>query len=74
MNWEKLKPVHYFKEPVTYFYSSSIFDTKEYDALYENQNNFNLTLESTANKSNPRHPLQLPSSPTPKSKKIFEPR
>lgn len=40
MNWEKLKPVHYFKEPVEYFYASSIFDTKEYDALYENQNNF----------------------------------
>jgi len=41
MNWEKLKPVHYFKEPVEYFYASSIFDTKEYDALYENQNNLN---------------------------------
>ena len=37
MNWLKLKKQHYFKEPVEYFYASSIFDTKEYDALYENQ-------------------------------------
>ena len=39
MNWEKLKPNHYFKEPVEYIYSSTIFDIKEYDRLYENQNN-----------------------------------
>ena len=39
MNWEKLKPQHYFKEPVEYIYSSTIFDIKEYDKLYENQNN-----------------------------------
>ena len=41
MNWEKLKPNHYFKEPVEYIYSSTIFDLKEYDKLYENQNNLN---------------------------------
>jgi hypothetical protein len=40
MNWEKLKPNHYFKEPVEHIYSSTIFDIKEYDKLYENQNNF----------------------------------
>ena len=41
MNWEKLKPNHYFREPVEYIYSSTIFDLKEYDKLYENQNNLN---------------------------------
>ena len=41
MNWNKLKPNHYFKDPVEHIYSMSIFDTKEYDKLYENQNNFN---------------------------------
>lgn len=39
MNWEKIKPVHFFKDPVEHFYTSSIFDMTEYDRLYENQNN-----------------------------------
>ena len=39
MNWNKLKTNHYFKEPVEHIYSSTIFDLKEYDRLYENQNN-----------------------------------
>jgi len=39
MNWEKLKPHHYYKEPVEHIYSKTIFDMKEYDNLYENQNN-----------------------------------
>jgi hypothetical protein len=39
MNWDKLKTNHYFKEPVEHIYSSTIFDLKEYDRLYENQNN-----------------------------------
>lgn len=39
MNWGKLKNNHYFKEPVEHIYSSTIFDLKEYDRLYENQNN-----------------------------------
>jgi hypothetical protein len=39
MNWEKLKPPHYCKEPVEYIYTSTIFDIHEYDRLYENQNN-----------------------------------
>ena len=38
MNWEKLKPNHFYKDPI-YIYSSTLFDTKEYDVLYENQNN-----------------------------------
>lgn len=41
MNWEKLKPSHYHAEPVEYIYSSTIFDSLEYDKLYENQNNLN---------------------------------
>ena len=39
MNWEKIKPVHFYKDPVEHFYMSSIFDMLEYDRLYENQNN-----------------------------------
>ena len=39
MNWEKLKPSHYFKDPVEHIYSQTIFDQQEYDKLYENQNN-----------------------------------
>ena len=39
MNWEKLKSQHYHKEPVEYIYTRSIFELKEYDKLYENQNN-----------------------------------
>ena len=44
MNWEKLKANHFFKEPVEHVYTSTVFDQKEYDKLYENQNN--LTHES----------------------------
>ena len=40
MNWDKLKPNHYFKDPITHIYAQDIFDTKEYDRLYENQNDF----------------------------------
>jgi len=39
MNWDKLKPNHYFRDPITHIYAQDIFDTKEYDKLYENQNN-----------------------------------
>jgi hypothetical protein len=39
MNWGKLKPHHYHKEPVEYIYARTLFDLKEYDNLYENQNN-----------------------------------
>jgi len=38
MNWEKLKPNHFFKEPIEHFYASTLFDMPEYDMLYENQN------------------------------------
>ena len=40
MNWEKIKPNHYFKEPVEHVYASTLYDIKDYDKLYENQNNF----------------------------------
>ena len=39
MNWEKLKPNHFFKDSVEHIYTSTAYDTKEYDKLYENQNN-----------------------------------
>ena len=39
MNWEKLRKPHYHKEPVEYIYATGIFNLKEYDILYENQNN-----------------------------------
>jgi len=39
MNWEKLKPIHFFKNPVEHIYTMSLFDSTEYDKLYENQNN-----------------------------------
>ena len=39
MNWERLKKLHYFKEPVEHIHTTSVFDIKEYDKLYENQNN-----------------------------------
>ena len=39
MNWEKIKPVHFYKDPVEHFYTSSIFDMLKYDRLYENQKN-----------------------------------
>jgi len=41
MNWEKLKPNHLFKDPVKHIYASTLYDIKEYDKLYENQNNLN---------------------------------
>ena len=39
MNWNKLKKRHYHKDPVEYIHAVDIFDLKEYDKLYENQNN-----------------------------------
>ena len=39
MNWQKLKPQHVFEDPVKHIYTMSVFDTREYDKLYENQNN-----------------------------------
>ena len=41
MNWEKLKANHFFKDPVKHIYASTLYDIKEYDKLYENQNNLN---------------------------------
>jgi len=41
MNWEKLKTNHLFKDPVKHIYASTLYDIKEYDKLYENQNNLN---------------------------------
>tara|TARA_B100000900_G_scaffold405980_1_gene416323 strand:- start:309 stop:740 length:432 start_codon:yes stop_codon:yes gene_type:complete len=41
MNWERIRPNNYYTEPVEYIYALTLFDTKEYDKLYENQNNFN---------------------------------
>ena len=38
MNWEKLKANHFFKEPVEHVYTSTVYDIKDYDKLYENQN------------------------------------
>ena len=43
MHWDKLKKEHYFADPVEHVVSNTIFPTKEYDTLYENQNNFNHT-------------------------------
>ena len=39
MNWEKLRKLHYYKEPVEYIYATDIIGVKEYDNLYENKNN-----------------------------------
>jgi len=39
MNWEKLKPSHFFKEPAPHVYAKTLFDQSQYDRLYENQNN-----------------------------------
>ena len=39
MNWKKLRKSHYHKEPVEYIYATAIFSLREYDSLYENQNN-----------------------------------
>ena len=38
MNWEKLKANHFFKDPVEHIYTSTVYDIKDYDKLYENQN------------------------------------
>tara|TARA_B100001287_G_scaffold268837_1_gene265572 strand:+ start:1404 stop:1835 length:432 start_codon:yes stop_codon:yes gene_type:complete len=40
MNWEKLTPKHYYQDPVEHIHSINVFDAKQYDKLYENQNNF----------------------------------
>ena len=39
MQWHWLKKSHYYKEPVEYVCASTIFPEKQYDILYENQNN-----------------------------------
>ena len=39
MNWDRLKKPHLFKDPVEHIYTAQLFDIKEYDKLYENQNN-----------------------------------
>jgi hypothetical protein len=39
MNWEKLRKTHYHEEPVEHILATAIFSLKEYDSLYENQNN-----------------------------------
>jgi len=36
MNWEKLKPNHFFKQPVNHVYASTLYDIADYDKLYEN--------------------------------------
>ena len=41
MNWNKLQPKHYFSKPVEYIHAFDIFSQKEYDVLYENQNDLN---------------------------------
>jgi hypothetical protein len=39
MNWEKLRKTHYHEQPVEHVLATAIFSLKEYDSLYENQNN-----------------------------------
>ena len=39
MNWLEIKKSHYHKEPVEHILAPAIFNLKEYDILYENQNN-----------------------------------
>ena len=39
MNWLEIKKSHYYNEPVEHILAPAIFDLKEYDNLYENQNN-----------------------------------
>lgn len=39
MNWEKLKHQQYYDQPIQHICAHGIFDTNEYDRLYENQNN-----------------------------------
>ena len=41
MNWGKLKSIHYHENPVSHIYSHAIVEPKEYDNLYENQNDLN---------------------------------
>lgn len=43
MNWEKIKSNHFFNQPTEYVYSSTLYDIKEYDKLYENTNDLNHT-------------------------------
>ena len=38
MNWNSLKKDHLFLSPVEHICTKTIFDTREYDKLYENQN------------------------------------
>jgi hypothetical protein len=38
MDWKKITTEHYHQDPVPHIYCCNIFDTKEYDKLYENQN------------------------------------
>ena len=39
MNWLEIKKSHYHKEPVEHILADAIFNLKEYEILYENQNN-----------------------------------
>ena len=39
MLWDKLKKDHFYKTPVEYFRTQTIFSQIEYEKLYENQNN-----------------------------------
>ena len=39
MIWDKVKKDHFYKEPVEYFRTQTIFSQIEYEKLYENQNN-----------------------------------
>jgi hypothetical protein len=38
MNWERLNRKECFKDPVGHIHSNQVFNTAEYDKLYENQN------------------------------------
>ena len=40
MNWDRLQTKNYFADPVEHIHGIRIVDDKEYDKLYENQNNF----------------------------------
>ena len=39
--FQKLKKTHLYQDPIEHIYASDIFDIKENDKLYENQNNPN---------------------------------
>jgi len=41
MIWNKLKTHHYHDQPVEHICAGDIVDSREYDSLYENQNNVN---------------------------------